>query len=157
SLLPPDDSAFGFDNNADLLVVSPSLLDRYRTPADRVSALAGGDPSTRPGSATYSTRVAQSQSHHLEGLRPGPAGGIGVRHTFPLDGEYQFQVTLTRTNLEAIRGLEHKHQLEISVDGERVFLGAIGGDAEVSGQKAAITDKSDATDARLRVRVHVKA
>ena len=29
SLLPPDDSAFGFDNNADLLTVSPSLLDRY--------------------------------------------------------------------------------------------------------------------------------
>jgi hypothetical protein len=157
SLLPPDDSAFGFDNNADLLVVSPSLLERYLTAADRVSALAVGDPSTPPGSDTYYTRGDQSQSQHLEGLPLGTVGGIGVRHTFPLDGEYQFQVTLTRTNLEAIRGLEHKHQLEISVDGERVFLGAIGGDAEATGQKIAITDKSDATDARLRVRVHVNA
>jgi len=45
-----------------------------------------------------------------------------VRHTFPLDGDYEFHVTLTRTNLEAIRGLEHEHQLEVTVDGERVKL-----------------------------------
>ena len=156
SLLPPDDSAFGFDNNADLLVVSPSLLERYLSAADRVSALAIGDPSTPPGSETYYTRGDQSQSQQLEGLPLGTVGGIGVRHVFPLDGEYQFQVALTRTNLEAIRGLEHTHQLEITVDGERVFLGAIGGDAE-AGQTGAITAKSDATDARLRVRVRVKA
>jgi hypothetical protein len=156
SLLPADDSAFGFDNNADLQVVSPSLLDRYLTAADRVSALAVGDMSAAPGSESYYTRGDQSQSQHLEGLPLGTVGGIGVRHTFPLDGEYQFQVALTRTNLEAIRGLEHEHQLEIAVDGERVFLGTIGGDAE-AGQTGTITNKSDATDARLRVRVRVKA
>jgi hypothetical protein len=156
SLLPADDSAFGFDNNADLLVVSPSLLERYLTAADRVSALAVGDPSTAPGSESYYTRGDQSQSQHLEGLPLGTVGGIGVRHTFPLDGEYQFQVALTRTNLEATRGLELPHQLEIAVDGERVFLGTIGGDAE-AGQTGPINEKSDATDARLRVRVRVKA
>jgi len=156
SLLPADDSAFGFDNNADLLVVSPSLLERYLSAADRVSALAVGDPSTPPGSETYYTRGDQSQSQQLEGLPLGTVGGVGVRHMFPLDGEYQFQVALTRTNLEAIRGLEHQHQLEIAVDGERVFLGAIGGDAE-TGQTGTINEKSDATDARLRVRVKVKA
>ena len=156
SLLPPDDSAFGFDNNADLQVVSPSLLDRYLSAADRVSALAVGDMSTAPGSESYYTRGDQSQSQHLEGLPLGTVGGIGVRHIFPLDGEYQFQVALTRTNLEAIRGLEHEHQLEIAVDGERIFLGTIGGDAE-AGQTGVITQKSDATDARLRVRVRVKA
>jgi hypothetical protein len=156
SLLPADDSAFGFDNNADLQVVSPSLLDRYLSAADRVSALAVGDMSTTPGSESYYTRGDQSQSQHLEGLPLGTVGGIGVRHTFPLDGEYQFQVALTRTNLEAIRGLEHGHQLEIAIDGERIFLGTIGGDAE-AGQTGTITEKSDATDARLRVRVRVKA
>jgi hypothetical protein len=156
SLLPPDDSAFGFDNNADLLVVSPSLLERYLSAADRVSALTVGDPSTPPGSETYYTRGDQSQSQQLEGLPLGTVGGIGVRHTFPLDGDYQFHVSLTRTNLEAIRGLEHEHQLEIAVDGERVFLGTIGGEAE-AGQTGTITEKSDATDARLRVRVPVKA
>jgi hypothetical protein len=108
------------------------------------------------GSESYYTRGDQSQSQHLEGLPLGTVGGIGVRHTFPLDGEYQFQVTLIRTNLEATRGLEHPHQLEIAIDGERVFLGALGGDAE-AGQTGTITEKSDATDARLRARVRVKA
>ena len=106
SLLPADDSAFGFDNNADLLVVSPSLLDRYLSAADRVSALAVGDPLMAPGSESYYTRGDQSQSQQLDGLPLGTVGGMGVRHWFPLDGEYQLQVALTRTNLEAIRGLE---------------------------------------------------
>ena len=42
------------------------------------------------------------------------------------------------------------------MDGERVFLGTVGGEAE-AGQTGAITARSDATDARLRVRVPVKA
>jgi hypothetical protein len=156
SLLPADDSAFGFDNNADLLVVSPSLLDRYLSAADRVSALAVGDMTTAPGSDAFYTRGDQSQSQQLDGLPLGTVGGLGVRYTFPLDGEYEFRVALTRTNLDAIRGLEHPHQLEISVDGQRVFLTDIGGAAE-AGQTGAISDRSDATDARLHVRVPVKA
>jgi len=156
SLLPADDSAFGFDNNADLLVVSPSLLDRYLTAADRVSALAVGDMTTEAGSDTFYTKGDQSQSQQQEGLPLGTVGGLGVRYTFPLDGEYDLRVALTRTNLEAIRGLEHMHQLEISVDGERVFLADVGGEAE-NGQTGAITARSDATDARLHVRVPVKA
>ena len=44
SLLPPDDSAFGFDNIADMLATSPALLERYLVAADRVSALAVGAP-----------------------------------------------------------------------------------------------------------------
>jgi hypothetical protein len=156
SLLPADDSAFGFDNNADLQAVSPALLERYLTAADKVSALAIGDPATVPAAENYFTRGDQSQSQHQDGLPLGTVGGIGVRHYFPLDGEYQFQVALIRTNTEGIRGLEHKHQLEITVDGTRVFLGAVGGDAETA-QGGVVTDRSDATDARLRVRVPVKA
>ena len=157
SLLPADDSAFGFDNNADLQAVSPALLERYLTAADKVSALAVGDPATVPAAENYFTRGDQSQSQHQDGLPLGTVGGIGVRHYFPLDGEYQFQVALIRTNTEGIRGLEHKHQLEITVDGVRVFLGAVGGDAEPSQAAGIVTDRSDATDARLRVRVPVKA
>jgi hypothetical protein len=156
SLLPADDAAFGFDNNADLQAPSPALLERYLTAADKVSALALGDPATVPAAENYFTRGDQSQSQHQDGLPLGTVGGIGVRHYFPLDGEYQFQVALIRTNTEGIRGLEHKHQLEITVDGARVFLGAVGGDAETA-QGGVVTDRSDATDARLRVRVPVKA
>ena len=156
SLLPPDDSAFGFDNNADLQAFSPALLERYLVAADKVSALAVGDPATVPAAENYFTRGDQSQSQHQDGLPLGTVGGIGVRHYFPLDGEYQFQVGLVRTNTEGIRGLEHSHQLEITVDGERVFLGTVGGEAE-KGAPGQVTARSDATDARLRVRVPVKA
>jgi mono/diheme cytochrome c family protein len=156
SLLPPDDSAFGFDNIADLLVVSPALLERYLVAADRVSALAVGELEAAAGSETYHLRGDQSQATHLEGLPLGTVGGIAVDHVFPADGEYAFHLALFRNNLEGIRGLEHPHQVEIAVDGERVFLETIGGDAE-AGQEGTITERSDATDARLHVRVPVRA
>jgi hypothetical protein len=157
SLLLPDDAAFGFDNIGDLLDVSPSLLERYLTAADRVSALAVGDATTPAGSQTYSARGDQSQNIHREGFPLGTVGGLMALHNFPLSGEYEFRVHLLRNNLEGIRGLEHPHQLEIAVDGERLLLETVGGDAEAGRTGATITDKSDATDARLRVRVAIQA
>jgi hypothetical protein len=156
SLLPPDDSAFGFDNIADLLGVSPARLERYLVAADTISAIAVGDTRIGTGSDTYRIRGDQSQDQQIEGLPPGTVGGLLVRHTFPLDADYVFRVTLSRNNLELIRGLEHTHQLEISVDGERIFLGAVGGHAE-DGQTGSVMERSDATDARLIVRAPVKA
>jgi hypothetical protein len=156
TLLLPDDAAFGFDNIGDLLDVSPSLLERYLTAADIVSALAVGDPTTPAGSQTYHARGDQSQDIDREGMPLGTVGGLRGNYNFPLDGEYEFRVGLLRTNLDGIRGLEHPHQLEISVDDERVLLVTVGGDAE-NGRTGTIAEKSDATDARLRVRVPVKA
>jgi mono/diheme cytochrome c family protein len=156
ALLPADDSAFGFDNIGDLQVVSPALLERYLVAADRVSALAVGDPATDPGSETYRVKGDQSQSRHLEGLPLGTVGGLAVRHTFPLDAVYEFKLALVRTNLEAIRGLEHPHQVEIAVDGQRLLLNTVGGPGEVQEGKT-ITERSDAIDARLRVRAPIKA
>src|SRR5262245_25796572 len=156
SLLPPDDSAFGFDNISDLLGTSPALLERYLVAADRVSALAVGAP-VAPGSDTYRIRQDRSQDQHIEGLPLGTVGGLIVNHNFPLDAEYRFSLELYRTNLEAIRGLEHPHQIEITVDGERVFLGTVGGDADKASQGESITERSDAVDARLQVSVPVKA
>ena len=156
TLLPPDDSAFGFDNISDLLGISPALLERYLVAADRVSALAVGAP-VAPGSDTYRVRQDRSQDQHIEGLPLGTVGGLAVNHNFPLDAEYKFSLELYRTNLEAIRGLEHPHQIEITVDGERVFLATIGGDADKAAQGESITERSDAVDARLRVSVPVKA
>src|SRR5262245_32590050 len=156
ALLPPDDSAFGFDNISDLLGTSPALLERYLVAADRVSSLAVGAP-TAPGSDTYRIRQDRSQDQHIEGLPLGTVGGLVVDHTFPVDAEYRFSLELYRTNLEAIRGLEHPHQIEITVDGERVFVAAIGGDNDQAPEGASITERSDAVDARLQVVVPVKA
>jgi mono/diheme cytochrome c family protein len=162
SLLPPDDSAFGFDNISDLLGTSPALLERYLVAADRVSALAVG-ASVAPGSDTYRIRQDRSQDQHIEGLPLGTVGGLVVNHTFPVDADYHFSLALYRNNLEAIRGLEHPHQIEITVDFERVFLATIGGEpekaptAEDKGPAVSITDRSDAVDAKLQIRVPVKA
>jgi mono/diheme cytochrome c family protein len=155
SLLPPDDSAFGFDNISDLLGVSPALLERYLVAADRLSALAVGAP-VAAGSDTFRVRQDRSQDQHIDGLPLGTVGGLVVNHTFPLDGEYKFSLELYRTNLEAIRGLEHPHQIEITIDGARVFLGTVGGDAERDAE-GSVTDRMDAIDARLQARVPVKA
>jgi hypothetical protein len=155
-LLLTDDAAFGFDNIGDLLEVSPSLLERYLTAADRVSALAIGDPATPAGSQTYQARGDQSQDIEREGMPLGTVGGLSANYNFPLGGEYEFRVGLVRTNLDGIRGLEHPHQLEIAVDGERLLLETVGGEIE-NARTGTIAEKSDATDARLRVRVPIKA
>src|SRR6185369_13543048 len=44
TLLPPDDSAYGFDNVGDVLGMSPVLLERFMEAANKVGALAIGDP-----------------------------------------------------------------------------------------------------------------
>ncbi len=128
-LLPPDDSAYGFDKIADFLGVSQTLLERYLSAAGRISALAVGDTEVVPGSDTYSARQDLSQDKHLDGMPFGTVGGIKATHTFPVDGEYILQATLFRTNVDVTRGLEFPRQVELAVDGERVFLHTIGGEA----------------------------
>ena len=157
SLLPPDDSAFGFDNVADVLGVSPVLLERYLNAADEISALAVGDPDTSPGSESYHVRHDLSQDQHVEGLPLGTVGGTIIRHNFPLDATYVIQVKLLRTNLNAIRGMEWEQQLEISVDGQRVHLAPIGGRADLLLIGRNPTTGSDEIDTRLQVRVPIKA
>ena len=123
----------------------------------RSARLAVGDPDVAPGSDTFGIRQDLSQDQHIDGLPLGTVGGILVRHTFPLDGEYIFQVKLYRTNLNIVRGLQYPHQVEFTVDGERVHLAAIGGKADLAALFEKPTDTGDAVEARLRVRVPVKA
>src|SRR5688572_24705760 len=157
TMLPADDSSGGFDNNADVLGVSPVLLESYLTAAERVSALALGDPLTPPVGSIYRVRQDASQDRHVEGLPLGTVGGLLIETTLPLDGEYQFQVRLFRTNLGTMRGLEYPHQLEISVDGERVHLAAFGGDTEIAASSDNPTTTGDSVDGRFTARVRLKA
>ena len=157
-LLPPDDSAFGFDNVADAQGSSPALLQAYLAAARKISAVATGDPGTGVGSDTYTVRQDLSQDVHLEGLPLGTVGGLRARHTFPVDGEYEFQIRLYRTNLSAIRGLEDPQELELAIDGERVHTASIGGDADLIAVQTNPTMTSDEIEAkRLRVRRFVTA
>jgi hypothetical protein len=157
SLLPPDDESYGFDNIADVLKTSPSLLERYMSASWNISRLAIGDPSISATSATYRARADLSQNEHIDGLPLGTRGGIAVRHNFPLDGEYLIKVRLWRVTADIIRGLEDRHQVEISVDGARLKLATIGGPEDehlsLTNSGASATD----IDQRLSVRVPLKA
>ena len=157
ALLPPDDSTFGFDNIADVLGVSPALMERYLSAADEVSALAVGDPQIGPSMRTFHVRADTSQTDHVEGLPLGTRGGMLVRPTLPLDGEYVIKVRLLQTNLGSVRGLEFPQQLEISVDGTRVHLVPMGGPADFAILPENATEIAEAIDARLTIRVPLKA
>jgi mono/diheme cytochrome c family protein len=158
SLLPPDGAAFGFDNVADAQGSSPALLQAYLAAARKISAVAVGDSRIGVGSDTYTARQDLSQDVHLDGLPLGTVGGLRATHTFPLDGEYEFQVRLYRTNLSAMRGLEDPQEVELTVDGERILAASVGGEQDLIALQTNPTDTSDQIEAmRLRVRRFVKA
>jgi mono/diheme cytochrome c family protein len=157
ALLPPDDSGYGFDNIADLLGVSPVIIERYLAAAGRISDLAVGDMQMKPIASVYRVRQDASQDQHVEGLPLGTIGGLGVRQTLPLDGEYELAVKLFRTNLGTMRGLEYGHTLEIAVDGVRVHTASFGGNEEVTASSDNPTTTANAVDDRLKVRVPLTA
>jgi hypothetical protein len=115
-LLPADESSRGFDNIT-VGELSPSLLDRYLSAAQKIARLAVGTPLSQPDSRTIRIRPDITQEHHIEGLPPGTRGGTLVSHTFPRDGDYEFRVFLTRDRNELIEGLTRPHQMEILLDG----------------------------------------
>ena len=157
TLLPPDDSGYGFDNVADVLGVSPVLLEAYVRAAGKISSLAVGDPNTAPGGETFRVRQDASQDVHIEGLPLGTIGGILIKTTLPLDGEYLLEPKYFRTNLGVLRGLEYPSQCEIAVDGERVHLASFGGDADFKASLANMTTAGDAVDTRCSARVKLRA
>jgi cytochrome c5 len=156
-LLPADDESYGFDDIADVLRTSPSLLERYMSASWNLSRLAVGDPNIGGDTATYRAKPDLSQNEHMEGLPLGTRGGLAIKHYFPLDGEYIIRVRLWRATADVIKGLEELHQVEISVDGQRVKLASIGGkdEAELSYSNSGVSAAQ--IDARLTVHVPVKA
>ena len=156
-LLPPDNSSSGFDNNSDVLGVSPLLLEAYLSAAHKVSALAVGDMETGPNTSTYRSAPDLTQTKHLEGLPLGTRGGLAVHHTFPLDGEYVISVKLLETTLGEIRGLEYPNTVEILVDGGRVHTAHVGGDDDFVNSTINTTDVLKDINARLVARVKVTA
>jgi mono/diheme cytochrome c family protein len=123
TLLPADDSSNGFDNIADVLGISPALLERYVSAAAKISRLAVGDPETAPLDITYTVKGDLSQTGTLEGLPLGTRGGTVVRHTFPLDGEYLIKLSLAKLSFGQVFGEgAERQELEVTLNGQRVKL-----------------------------------
>jgi Protein of unknown function (DUF1592)/Protein of unknown function (DUF1588)/Protein of unknown function (DUF1587)/Protein of unknown function (DUF1585)/Protein of unknown function (DUF1595)/Planctomycete cytochrome C len=157
ALLPADDESNGFDNIAEVLRVSPSLLEAYLTASREVSSLAVGDPKIGPVSQSIQVPPDLAQSEHIEGLPLGTRGGILIHHNFPLDADYEFNVILLRNIVGYLTGLEFPHQLEVSIDGQRVFLAPVGGEEDLKLVDTNLALAGDTLDARLKTKVHVKA
>ena len=145
TLLPPDDSARGFDNVAGSLTLSPTLLEAYMTAATRIARMAVGYWKS-PTEMTYIAPADGSQNLQIEGLPFGTRGGLLVRHTFPSDGEYRFSIQ----NL-GIGKYTPGEKIEFLVDGERVKLVDYVGVGLTQGMAA---DEGDGT---INVTVPVKA
>jgi cytochrome c5 len=156
SMLPADDESNGFDNIAGVLRVSPSLLEQYLGAARKVSSLAVG---TDKDVIRLAFRIPpdDSQEDQVDGLPIGTRGGLSFTHTFPQDAEYEFSVFLLRNIVGYMIGLEFAHQLEISIDGERVFMKQVGGEEDNLASDKNMSEAANAIDARLKTRVRVKA
>jgi hypothetical protein len=155
-LLPADDESHGFDNIAGVLRVSPSLLEQYLGAARKISSLAVGTD-TDLIRAAYRVPPDDSQEDHVDGLPLGTRGGLLFEHQFPQDAEYEFAVFLLRNIVGYMTGLEFPHQLEISIDGERVFLVQVGGEEDNLASDRNMSDTANKIDARLKTKVKVSA
>ncbi len=129
ALLPSDMAGFGFDNNADVLSVTPSLMARYIAAATKISRAAVGSPDNRPVMQVYKVGYDRRDIRAGEELPFATHGGLAVRHTFPLDGEYVFAIRLKRNEtIETIDGIaEDPHQIEVRVDHALIRRFDIGG------------------------------
>jgi len=119
--LPPDDSSHGFDNMAGTLTTSPALMEAYLTAAGKISRLAIGTE-TAPTLAVFDAPHDTSQNVYVEGLPFGTRGGMLIEHEFPADGEYFFTVKGMTGYFTAVLGNVKGEKLEVTIDGERVYL-----------------------------------
>ena len=129
-LLPADDiDQYGFDNMADVLTVSPALMDRYLSAARKIGRLALGEEPLGPATETYSVNILNVQDDRMGDDVPfGSRGGLGIRHYFPVDGEYDLAVTLHRNYVNYVRGMGSRHELEVRLDGDLVRSFTFGGE-----------------------------
>ena len=129
--LPPDRISDGFDNIAEAQTLTATLMDAYLAAASEIARRAIGDRDAATASVTYSNpaSVSQHEWERVEGAPFGTRGGVSVLHAFPADGEYVFSMSF-------MSGWgERFHDIDISVDGERVALVRYGGDIDFQGRK----------------------
>ncbi|HEX5045610.1 MAG TPA: DUF1592 domain-containing protein [Gammaproteobacteria bacterium] len=118
-LLPADNASSGFDNIADLLFVSPVVLERYVTAAQKLARVAVGDMRMPVTVNIHKLSEQMPQDERAEGLSFGTRGGLAVEMYFPLDAEYTVEV-------ETAAAARDEQEIEISIDGARAEAQKIG-------------------------------
>ena len=155
-LLPGDASSFGFDNIT-VGDLSPTLLERYVSAAEKISQLAVGRAGLAPGGTTVRVRPDLTQEKHIEGLPVGTRGGALVPHTFPVDGVYEVAVRLARDRNEHVEGLSRPQDVELLLDRERLALFTVEPAPYREDQALNYQPSHDTLDAHLKLRAAVTA
>jgi hypothetical protein len=158
SLLPADDSSYGFDNIGEALTVSRTLMEAYMSASRKISRLAIGDPTTRPVLQTYEIpRYIMQEDRMSEDLPFRSRGGIAVRHHFPVNGEYLVKIRLQRSEgggfSYIITGFTEPQDLDVRLDGKRIKLFTVGGE----GARQRTQAEWDEADGNLELRIPVEA
>jgi mono/diheme cytochrome c family protein len=159
-LLPTDGADFGFDNIATSLKTSPLLLEGYLNAAERVSAMAVGDPKVKAGTTEHSIPREFSQNGYIDGLPLGTFGGTVVHYVFPADAEYKLSGRLVRGIQEGYAGVEGNdipYTFVITIDGTEVYSAPIGGPKDHELQSADLAAAQPIIDKRMTGRVRVTA
>jgi mono/diheme cytochrome c family protein len=147
-LLPPDDSSYGFDNIAGVLKLSPTLMERYLSAAQKVSRLAVGSAGPEPAIDYFRVADDLSQDRHIDGMPLGTRGGTRVSYVFPMDAEYEVRPRLARDLNEQLPLYPDDQRLEVSIDGVRAGLFTLQGIGR--GEPPARTAAPGASDAAQR-------
>ena len=156
ALLPGDSSSYGFDN-VTVGNLSPTLLERYVSAAEKISRLAVGRAGLSVGGSTVRIQPDLTQEEHVEGLPLGTRGGALVRHTFPVDGQYEITIRLARDRNEHIEGLSESQEIELLLDGARVQAFTVEPPALEKEHDLNYQPSQDTLDAHLKIRVPISA
>jgi hypothetical protein len=116
--LPQDTKSANFDNIADEQGLSATLLESYLNAAADISRMAIGDRLAPALDRTYTNTsyVSQHPWDRIEGAPYGTRGGMVIKHVFPADAEYMFELTFTsgdNTRMEDV---------DLSINGTRGAL-----------------------------------
>jgi hypothetical protein len=95
--LPADDSGHGFDNIAEVLTVSPTLMNRYVRVAGKVSRIAAGVGSRTPVTTDFRlVQDAYANSRASDDLPLDSRGGGVFDYYAPYDATYRITVDLNQ-------------------------------------------------------------
>jgi hypothetical protein len=159
ALLPSDMAGFGFDNNADVLAITPSLMARYAAAATKISRAAVGSPDNRPIQQLYSLAFEQQDARMSEEMPFASHGGLAVRHLFPLDGEYQFTIRMKYNGSGGggIIGVEEEHEIELRLDHALLKRFTVGGKYKAPDPGTLIPVPEDDLEGKLIHEYHINA
>ena len=166
---PVDDSGYGFDNNGDVLSVSPMLMEKYMQAAEKISRLAVYGEAV-PAKPTRLVRLMNRRSQDAydvvsEGnsgmyLPYSLRGAMYGNFTFPVDGEYEFRLRIANfrgddadiTDEERARRAEERRKLFEQRRLEREKAAAAGTAAPGRGGRAGGAPRREPTPEELKAR-----